>query len=70
VPGDCAVIGMDGIPLGELLTPELTTLALDLRAVGRAAVDLVDNLLTGTVEAGSEHAMLVLRHELVLRQSA
>jgi DNA-binding LacI/PurR family transcriptional regulator len=70
VPGDCAVIGMDGIPLGELLTPELTTLALDLRAVGRAAVDLVDNLLTGTVEAGSADAMLVLRHELVLRQSA
>lgn len=70
VPGDCAVIGMDGIPLGELLTPELTTLALDLRAVGRAAVDLVDNLLAGTVEAGSEDAMLVLKHELVLRQSA
>jgi DNA-binding LacI/PurR family transcriptional regulator len=70
VPGDCAVIGMDGIPLGELLTPELTTLALDLRAVGRAAVDLVQNLLAGTVEAGSEDAMLVLKHELVLRQSA
>ena len=24
VPEDCAVIGMDGIPLGELVTPELT----------------------------------------------
>ncbi|WP_104046134.1 LacI family DNA-binding transcriptional regulator [Arthrobacter sp. ZGTC412] len=70
VPGDCAVIGMDGIPLGELVTPELTTLSLDLRAVGRAAVDLVDNLLTGTVEAGSEGAVLVLQHKLVLRQSA
>ena len=47
VPGDCAVIGMDGIPLGMLLTPELTTLSLDLRDVGRAAVDLLDGLLTG-----------------------
>jgi DNA-binding LacI/PurR family transcriptional regulator len=70
VPGDCAVIGMDGIPLGELVTPELTTLSLDLRAVGRAAVDLADGLLTGTVEAGSEGATLVLQHQLILRQSA
>jgi DNA-binding LacI/PurR family transcriptional regulator len=70
VPGDCAVIGMDGIPLGELLTPELTTLSLDLRAVGRAAVNLVNNLLTGAVEAGSEDAAMLLQHQLVLRQSA
>jgi DNA-binding LacI/PurR family transcriptional regulator len=70
VPGDCAVIGMDGIPLGELVTPELTTLALDLRAVGRSAVDLVDNLLSGAIQAGSEEANLILKHQLVLRQSA
>lgn len=60
-PNDCAVIGMDGIPLGWLVTPELTTLSLDLRAVGRAAVDLVDSLLVGTVEPGSEDSSLVLR---------
>jgi DNA-binding LacI/PurR family transcriptional regulator len=70
VPGDCAVIGMDGIPLGELVTPELTTLALDLRAVGRSAVDLVDNLLSGAIQAGSDDASLILKHQLVLRQSA
>ena len=70
VPEDCAVIGMDGIPLGELVSPELTTLALDLKAVGRAAVDLVDSLLSGRIEAGSPDSALVLKHELVLRQSA
>jgi DNA-binding LacI/PurR family transcriptional regulator len=70
VPEDCAVIGMDGIPLGELLTPELTTLALDLRAVGRSAVDLVDNLLSGAIKASSDEASLILKHQLVLRQSA
>ena len=70
VPEDCAVIGMDGIPLGELVTPELTTLSLDLRAVGRAAVDLVDNLLSGRIKAGSPDSALVLNHQLVLRQSA
>lgn len=70
VPEDCAVIGMDGIPLGELVTPELTTLSLDLREVGRAAVDLVDNLLSGRIHAGSPDSALVLKHQLVLRQSA
>ncbi|MEV7638283.1 LacI family DNA-binding transcriptional regulator [Pseudarthrobacter enclensis] len=70
VPRDVAVIGMDGIPLGELLTPELTTLSLDLRAVGRAAVGLLDGLLSGSVEPGSSAAALTLRHELVIRQSA
>lgn len=70
VPDDCAVIGMDGIPLGELLTPELTTLSLNLRDVGRAAVDLLDGLLSGAVAAGSAEAELKLRHELIIRQSA
>jgi DNA-binding LacI/PurR family transcriptional regulator len=70
VPQDCAVIGMDGIPLGELLTPELSTLALDLREVGRAAVELLDGLLTGAVAPGSHAARLTLEHQLVLRKSA
>ncbi|MEW9874236.1 LacI family DNA-binding transcriptional regulator [Arthrobacter sp. HS15c] len=70
VPGDCAVIGMDGIPLGTLLTPELTTLSLDLRDVGRAAVDLLDGLLTGALPQRSAGTHLTLRHELVIRASA
>lgn len=70
VPDDVAVIGMDGIPLGELVTPELTTLSLDLRSVGRTAVDLLDGLLAGRIEAHSDAAALTLRHQLVLRHSA
>jgi DNA-binding LacI/PurR family transcriptional regulator len=70
VPEDCAVVGMDGIPLGELLTPELSTLALDLREVGRAAVELLDGLLTGAVAPGSKDARLTLQHQLILRNSA
>jgi DNA-binding LacI/PurR family transcriptional regulator len=70
VPDDCAVIGMDGIPLGELVSPELTTLSLNLRAVGRTAVDLLEGLLSGSVPAHSKDASLTLRHELILRQSA
>ncbi len=70
VPEDCLVIGMDGIPLGEQLSPELTTLALDLRDVGRTAVELLDGLLAGSLTAGSAEAHLTLRHRLVVRQSA
>lgn len=70
VPEDCLVIGMDGIPLGEQLSPELTTLSLDLREVGRTAVELLDGLLAGNPTAGSAEAHLVLRHKLVVRQSA
>lgn len=70
VPEDCAVVGMDGIPLGELVTPELTTLSLDLRVVGRTAVDLLAGLLSGSVPAGSAETSLTLRHELIARQSA
>jgi DNA-binding LacI/PurR family transcriptional regulator len=70
VPDDCAVVGMDGILLGELLSPELTTLSLDLREVGRAAVELLDGLLGGSLTAGSAEAHLVLRHRLITRQSA
>ncbi|MEO5321628.1 LacI family DNA-binding transcriptional regulator [Arthrobacter sp. CC3] len=70
VPEDCAVMGMDGIPLGELLTPQLSTLALDLREVGRAAVELLDGLLSGSITPGSEESRLTLKHRLVLRDSA
>jgi DNA-binding LacI/PurR family transcriptional regulator len=70
VPEDCAVIGMDGIPLGELVTPELTTLSLDLRNVGRTAVDLLEELLSGAVEVGTPETALTLRHELIVRKSA
>ncbi|KQR67791.1 LacI family transcriptional regulator [Arthrobacter sp. Leaf337] len=70
VPEDCAVVGMDGIPLGELLTPQLSTLALDLREVGRAAVELLDGLLSGSITPGSVESRLTLQHRLALRETA
>jgi DNA-binding LacI/PurR family transcriptional regulator len=70
VPADCSVIGMDGIPLGELLTPELTTLSLDLRHVGRLAIELLEGLLSGALEPGSPEASLTVRHQLLIRGSA
>jgi DNA-binding LacI/PurR family transcriptional regulator len=61
---------MDGIPLGDLLTPQLSTMALDLREVGRAAVELLDGLLSGAVSPGSSDSRLILKHRLVLRETS
>lgn len=47
VPEDVAVVGMDGLDVGALVTPELTTLATDREDVAAAALDLVEVLLTG-----------------------
>lgn len=70
IPGDCAVIGMDGIAMGELLTPELTTLALDLREVGAVAVRLVERLLAGELSPAGDDSRVVLKHQLIVRESA
>lgn len=70
IPEDCAVIGMDGIALGELLTPELTTLSINFKEMGVAAVQLVEGLLSGELTPGSAGARHVLQHQLSLRESA
>ncbi|MGN6324336.1 LacI family DNA-binding transcriptional regulator [Pseudolysinimonas sp.] len=63
VPDDVRVVGIDGLPLGELVSPTLTTLALDLDEVARDAVELV-------VGGRGSRAVLTVRHRLVLRESA
>ena len=40
VPGDVSVAGFDDIPIVRDLTPPLTTVALPLTGMGRAALDL------------------------------
>ncbi|MGA0568311.1 LacI family DNA-binding transcriptional regulator [Rathayibacter sp. KR2-224] len=67
VPQDVAVIGVDGLDIGTLVTPELTTLAVDMQAVARHAIDLVGALLRG--ERGDALHRSVA-HTLVVRESA
>lgn len=50
VPEDVAVVGMDGLDLGGLVTPELTTAATDRGVIATAALELVDALLVGDGE--------------------
>lgn len=41
VPEDVAVVGFDGIPLGRVVRPGLTTVSQPMRRLGEAAVDLL-----------------------------
>lgn len=65
VPADCALLGFDGLSIGELLDPPLSTVHIDKRRMGQLAVDQVDNLLAG---GAAEPALLGTA--LVVRGSA
>lgn len=68
VPQDLAVIGFDGLQLGALVEPPLSSVALDTRGLGALAVEQVARLLTGVNPLGAED--LVVRAELRLGGSA
>ena len=68
VPDDLAVLGFDGLSLGELVDPALTTLHLDKRQLGRLAVEQVARLRAGQEPLSGADAWV--RPELVVRASA
>jgi LacI family transcriptional regulator len=68
VPADLAVLGFDGLCLGELVDPALTTLHIDKRRLGRLAVEQVARLRAG--EEPLRGADAVVTPELVVRESA
>lgn len=68
VPEDLAVIGFDGLALGTLVEPELSSVAIDTRALGALAVEQAARLVTGAVPL--EPAELVVHATLHLRESA
>jgi LacI family transcriptional regulator len=69
VPDDVAVIGIDGLDIGTLVTPQLTSVALDKTELATQAIQLVDELLRGTQLARSV-THRTLTHTLIVRESA
>jgi LacI family transcriptional regulator len=67
VPEDVAIVGCDDIPLAGLVTPPLTTLRVDQRSIGTAAVELLLERINGRAPDRGE---IVLQPELVIRASA
>ena len=68
VPDDVAVLGFDGLSLGELVEPALTTLHIDKRQLGRLAVEQVARLRAGEEPLRGADAWVT--PELVVRDSA
>jgi LacI family transcriptional regulator, galactose operon repressor len=68
VPDDCAVVGFDGLQLGELIDPPLTTLHIDKRRIGELAVEQVSLILSDQAPPVSHRP--VVRPRLVIRRSA
>jgi LacI family transcriptional regulator len=64
IPDDLALIGFDGLSLGELIDPPLTTVYLDKRRMGELAVGQAQQLLTG-----KHPDPAVLTTELLIRGS-
>jgi DNA-binding LacI/PurR family transcriptional regulator len=67
VPGELSVVGIDDITVAGMVRPALTTLALRTDVVGRAAVDLVLELLSDRTTAGTPQ--IDVPAELVVRDS-
>lgn len=67
VPQDVSVIGFDGIEIGQLLLPGLTTISQPSRSLGRQAV----SLLMEHLEAPQSNEALrrFVPHELLVRQT-
>ncbi|WP_406118528.1 LacI family DNA-binding transcriptional regulator [Streptomyces sp. NBC_00989] len=68
IPQELAVIGFDGLQLGALVEPPLTSVALDTRRLGALAIEQVARLLSGGEALTADD--LVVRGELRLSGSA
>lgn len=69
VPDDVSVVGFDGVTIGELTTPSLTTVSVPLEHMGTAALHLLEQRIIGAARVPPAHR-LELGCELTIRNSA
>lgn len=70
VPDQVRVAGIDGLSLCTVVSPELTTLALDLDEVAEHAVDLAIEIFDGRAAPGeTEGTARKVSHRLLVRES-
>lgn len=66
VPRDMSVLSFDGLPLGEMALPSLSTMSQRIEAMGKTAARLLIDRMTGKT---TRHCQIVLRPHLTLRES-
>lgn len=64
VPDDISVIGIDGLPMGGLLSPPLTTVEIPMENVGTLAIDMLCELIR---DRGANQTRPVRRIELACK---
>ena len=66
VPGDVQIVGYDGISLGDMVTPSLTTVAQNIYQLGETAVNMLLKVINGQ-ELENEH--VTIAPSLIVRDS-
>jgi len=70
VPDDCAIVGIDGLAIGTLVTPELTSLSLDVSEVADRAVEMILSMVESRDPMNGHDMRRTVSNSLVLRGSA
>ena len=69
VPERLRLVGVDGLEISSLVTPQLTTLAIDIEEIARQTVDLVAGMLEEAVPHHGPEARREVEYHLVARGS-
>lgn len=70
VPGRCAVVGIDGLPVGGLVTPRLTTLQLDVDRLARVLFDTMTDSIDDGDPMTDGSPTVTLSQTLIVRDSS
>lgn len=65
IPEDVSLLGFDGLPLGELTVPPLTSVSQDMRRMGYEAAAMLHDLMEHRCKGGHR----ILPHRLAMRES-
>ncbi len=67
-PQDVKVVGFDDIPFCRLIVPQLTSVSIDKRSLGAAAVEMLNEMINGS--ADSININRVAKTKLIIRESS
>ncbi|MEV7144768.1 LacI family DNA-binding transcriptional regulator [Streptomyces tauricus] len=70
IPADVRVAGIDGLSLGSVMTPSLSTLSIDRLAVAKTAASIVDTLLEAPGTGPHESIIRTVTPHPLWRESA
>lgn len=68
IPNDVSVVGFDGIDMGEVMGPPLTTLSVFPREIGRLAAEMLLEVVSGGNHRQG-HLERIVEHRLIERES-